>query len=87
MINKPSGKCSHGGFRDPSSDNPAKGGINKDSPYPECSPHHLHHFDAARVAEQATVTMLSQIQSDVNDDELLQLSWALLSVHQCHSYK
>ena len=67
VINKPSGKCSHGGFLDPSS---ARGGINKDSPYPDWSPHHTQHFDAARVAEQATVTMLNQIRSDVDNDEL-----------------
>ena len=70
LINKPSGKCSHGGFLDPSSDDPARGGINKDSPYPDWSPHHSQHFDAAQVAEQATVTILNQIWSDVNNDEL-----------------
>ena len=69
-IEKPNGKCSHGGFLDPSSDDPARGGINKDSPYPDWSPHHLLHFDAARVAEQATVTILSEIRSDVDGDEL-----------------
>ena len=70
VIDKPSGKCSHGGYLDPSSDDTARGGINKDSPFPEMSPHHLQHFDAARVAEEATVTMLSQIRSDVDNDEL-----------------
>ena len=68
-IYKLSGKCSHGGFRDPSSDDSAKGGINKDSPFPEWSPHHLQHSNAARVAEQATVTMLNEIRSDVSNDE------------------
>ena len=70
VINKPSGKCSRGGFLDPSADDPARGGINKDSLYPDWSPHHLQHFDAARVAEQATVTMLNEIRSDVDNDEL-----------------
>ena len=70
VIDKPSGKCSHGGFLDPSADDSAKGGINKDSPFPEWSPHHSQHFDAARVAEQASVTMLSRIRSDVDNDEL-----------------
>ena len=70
VMNKPSGKCSHGGYLDPSSDDPARGGINKESPFPEMSPHHLQHFDAAQVAEQATVTMLNQIRSDVDNDEL-----------------
>ena len=69
QVNKPSGKCSRGGYVDPSSDNPARGGINKDSPYPDWSPHFLQHLDAAQVAEQATITMLNQIRSDVNNDE------------------
>ena len=70
VIDKPSDKCSHGGFLDPSADDSARGGINKDSPFPEWSPHHTQHFDAARVAEQATETMLSQIRNDVDNDEL-----------------
>ena len=70
VVDKPRGKCSHGGYLDPSSDDPARGGINKDSPYPDLSPHHSQHFDAARVAEQATVTMLNQIRNDVDNDEL-----------------
>ena len=39
-ITKPSGKCSHGGFLDSTSDNFAKGGINKDSPFEKWSPHY-----------------------------------------------
>ena len=70
LLKKPSGKCSHGGYGDPSADLPAKGGINKDSPYEDWSPHSSQHVEAAMVAEQATVNLLNEIRDDVDNDEL-----------------
>ena len=70
LLEKPSGKCSHGGYADPSADFHAKGGINKDSPYEDWSPHSSQHFEAAMVAEQATVNLLKEIRDEVNNDEL-----------------
>ena len=55
IIKKPSGKCSHGGYGDPSADKHAKGGINKDSPFKQWSPHNSLHYMAAEIAEQATI--------------------------------
>lgn len=68
MVEKPSGKCSHGGFSDKTSDSHATGGINKDSPYPKTSPHSSQHFQAATIAEQATVNILNDIRVEVNDE-------------------
>ena len=70
LLVKPSGKCSHGGYADPSADFHAKGGINKDSPYEDWSPHSSQHFEAAMVAEQATVNLLNEIRDEVGNDEL-----------------
>ena len=70
LLEKPSGKCSHGGYADPSADFHAKGGINKDSPYKDWSPHSSQHSEAAMVAEQATVNLLKEIRDDVDNDEL-----------------
>ena len=67
-IEKPAGKCSHGGFRDATSDMSSTGGINKDSPFEVWSPHYYLHQEAARVAQQATVDMLQEIRGDVNND-------------------
>ena len=69
MVQKPSGKCSHGGFFDATSDKHATGGINKDSPYSKTSPHSSQHFQAARLAEQATVNILNEIRAEVSDDK------------------
>jgi hypothetical protein len=69
-ITKPSGKCSHGGFLDSTSDNFAKGGINKDSPFEKWSPHHHLYREAAEVAQEATINILQDIRRDVNNDEL-----------------
>ena len=64
MIEKPSGKCSHGGYFDSSSDFHARGGINKDSLYPIiCS----LHFEAARLAKEATAKILREIAAEVGD--------------------
>ena len=70
VIQKPSGKCSHGGFIDPSRDTFAQGGINKDGPYYRTSPHHYLHDEAVAVAQQATVDMFRAIRRDVNNDQL-----------------
>ena len=71
QIEKPNGKCSHGGLRitDPEQNLPARGGINKDSPYQMISPHYYLHFEAATVAQQATIDMLRNLRSDVNNDQ------------------
>ena len=68
-IEKPDGKCSHGGYLDATSDTHARGGMNKDSPYPNLSPHSSQHDEAAELAEQATVDMLNYIREEVDDDE------------------
>ena len=68
-IKKPDGKCSHGGYFDATSDKHATGGINKDSPYPRLSPHSSEHYQAARLAEQATVDILNKIRVEVGDDQ------------------
>ena len=70
VIVKPNGKCSHGGFIDSTRDTPALGGINKDGPYFKTSPHHYLHEEAAAVAQQATIDMLRDVRSAVNNDHL-----------------
>ena len=69
-IEKPSGKCSHGGFIDSTRDTFARGGINKDGPYYRTSPHHYLHHEAATVAQQATADMFRDIRAVVNNDLL-----------------
>lgn len=69
IIEKPNGKCSHGGYIDQTRDFPAIGGINKDSPYPGFSSHHTLYFQAAQLAEQATQGILRKIRKEVNDDQ------------------
>ena len=68
VITKPTGKCSHGGFRDASSDLSATGGINKDSTTPEWSPHADLHSDAAAVAISASRDLLKNIRDEVRND-------------------
>jgi hypothetical protein len=70
-IEKVNGKCSHGGFQmtDSEQDLPARGGINKDSPYQMVSPHHYLHFNAASVAQQATIDMLRDLRRNVDNDK------------------
>ena len=70
VIVKPNGKCSHGGFIDPTQDSPALGGINKDGPYFRTSPHHYLYDEAVAVAQQATVDMLRDVRSAVKNDQL-----------------
>lgn len=69
-IEKPQGKCSHGGLRDTTAHDFAIGGINKDSPLDSWSPHFDLYPEAVRAAQQATANMLLQIRSDVDNDRL-----------------
>ena len=72
VIEKPSGKCSHGGVTIDSSRhtlNFDQGGINKDGPYYRTSPHYYLHDEAIAVAQQATIDMLSNLRRDVNNDQ------------------
>ena len=68
-VEKPTGKCSHGGYLDATSDKHATGGINKDSPYEKVSPHSSQHFQAAKLAAQATMNILNEIRVEVADDK------------------
>jgi hypothetical protein len=61
-IKKLNGKCSHGGYLDGTSDKHATGGINKDSPYTQLSPHSSRHYEVVRLAEQATVNIMNEIR-------------------------
>ena len=71
VIEKTNGKCSHGGlFIDSKQDTPARGGINKDSPYFLNSPHYYLYDEAAALAIQATADMLRNMRRDVNNDQL-----------------
>ena len=65
---KPAGKCSHGGWRDSTSDQSATGGINKDSLDSLWSPHHYYHQKAAAIATQASIDMLQNIRLHVEED-------------------
>ena len=70
VIEKRPGKCSHGGlFVDSKQDTPARGGINKDSPYHRNSPHYYYYDQAASLAIRATANMLRDMRGDVNDDQ------------------
>ena len=70
VIIKPNGKCSHGGIIDGTSDQPAKGGINKDSVHRELAPHHKYHGTAAAVARRHTHKFLLSIRNDMQNDRL-----------------
>jgi hypothetical protein len=71
VINKPIGKCSHGGYSiDATRDTSARGGINKDGPYYRTSPHHYLHYEAVAVAQQATIDMFRDVRTAVNNDQL-----------------
>ncbi|XP_072324987.1 von Willebrand factor A domain-containing protein 7-like [Scyliorhinus torazame] len=63
-INKPSGKCSHGGNFDFGRFRPAKGGINKDK---FDSEHGFLHKKAANVATEATKQLFQRIRDAVGD--------------------
>lgn len=62
---KPAGKCSHGGSADGTSDREPTGGINKDTLKGK---HGLLHYDAATVAYQSTVQILTKFRQDIGDD-------------------
>ena len=69
VINKPYGKCSHGGLIDPR-DTFARGGINKDGPYYRTSSHWYLYYEAVAVAQQATIDMFHDVRMAVNNDQL-----------------
>ena len=64
----PCGKCSHGSLNDPSSDVPAKGGINKDSDSNLFAAHPHLHVVAATVATDATVDFLKSVRNELHAD-------------------
>lgn len=70
LISKPQGKCSHGGIFDGTTDDSAKGGINKDSAHPKVASHYKLHRQAVDVAEEHSMQMLLTIRQDVNNDEM-----------------
>ncbi|XP_033486681.1 von Willebrand factor A domain-containing protein 7 [Epinephelus lanceolatus] len=70
---KPHGKCSHGGILDSSRHVGAKGGINKDSTSPIFSPHHYLHLEAARLATEATLSVLRDLRDTVGHKTFLRL--------------
>ena len=70
IISKPRGKCSHGGIFDGSTDDSAKGGINKDSTHPKVASHSDLHRQAVDVAEEHSMQMLLKIRQDINNDEM-----------------
>ncbi|KAM9358829.1 von Willebrand factor A domain-containing protein 7 [Symphorus nematophorus] len=70
---KPKGKCSHGGILDSSRYMEAKGGINKDSTSPLFSPHHYLHVEAATLATEATLSVLSDLRDTVGQKTFLRL--------------
>ncbi|KAK3858686.1 hypothetical protein Pcinc_035140 [Petrolisthes cinctipes] len=67
LVPKPTtgGKCSHGGLLDVSSDDEAKGGVNKDTTSPCFSPHHDLHADAAEAAVMATDYYLKHLGRNI----------------------
>jgi von Willebrand factor A domain-containing protein 7 len=73
-VQKPSKsfKCSHGGFLDSTSKNPAIGGINKDSGYFIMSPHADLHLVAANLASDHTEYLFNQIRDRIGDEEFSQ---------------
>ena len=71
IIEKTYGKCSHGGLLiDSKQDTPARGGINKDSPYYLNSPHYYLYDEASALAIRASANMLRDMRRDVNNDQL-----------------
>ncbi|KAM4547208.1 von Willebrand factor A domain-containing protein 7-like [Fundulus diaphanus] len=70
VSTKPSGKCSHGGILDQTSNIKPKGGINKDSF--KSSHGHLH-TQAANLAIAATSQMLEDIRLAARDTAFLQM--------------
>ncbi|CAF0762621.1 unnamed protein product [Didymodactylos carnosus] len=63
---KPKGKCSHGGSFDSTTNDDAKGGINKDK---LDSVHGYLHYKAASMAYQATVDILKKFWNDTKDED------------------
>ena len=83
VIQKPRGKCSHGGFIDSSRETSATGGINKDGPYFRTSPHYYLYAEALAVAQQATTDMFRDIRTAVNNDQLFGAYLGIFSNQAC----
>ncbi|CAF0768760.1 unnamed protein product [Adineta steineri] len=60
-------KCSHGSVMDTTSHQVAIGGINKDTMTPLYSPHYHLHFDAAKLAIDATEQFFNDLRKDLGD--------------------
>ncbi|XP_068456761.1 von Willebrand factor A domain-containing protein 7-like [Clinocottus analis] len=69
ISNKPTGKCSHGGKYDDSSEIPPRGGISKDT---LDSSHGNLHIEAANLAIAATSELLEDIRGAAGDKTFLQ---------------
>ncbi|KAK4292596.1 hypothetical protein Pmani_034651 [Petrolisthes manimaculis] len=74
-VGKPRGvdKCSHGGPRDGSRVEGARGGINKDLPTACFSPHHHLHQQAAEMAVEASEYYLNLVRGSLGDASFLRL--------------
>ena len=70
-IPKPAGKCSHGGYPDPSSDEVAWGGINKDTPSRFFGYHENLHINATNIALEHSIQLLEDIKTsgEITDEE------------------
>lgn len=53
----------------------AKGGINKDSTSPLFSPHHYLHVEAATLAAEATLSVLTDLRDTVGHKTFLRYIW------------
>lgn len=62
-------KCSHGGILDATTNQPALGGINKDSGFYMFSPHADLHLIAARLAINHTEYLFNEIRKEIGDKE------------------
>uniref|UniRef100_W5LW73 von Willebrand factor A domain containing 11 n=1 Tax=Lepisosteus oculatus TaxID=7918 RepID=W5LW73_LEPOC len=69
-ASKPTGKCSHGGLSDFTSDDIPRGGISKDT---YSSNHGSLHEIAAQIATTATMEQLQDLRNAAGDDEFLRL--------------
>ncbi|MBN3312604.1 VWA7 protein, partial [Atractosteus spatula] len=67
-ASKPTGKCSHGGLSDFTSDDIPRGGISKDT---YSSNHGSLHEIAAQIATTATMEQLQDLRNAAGDDEFL----------------
>ena len=75
MNRKIKWKCSHGGYQITNSEQnlPAKGGINKNSPYQMVSPHHYLHLKLQELLNRQPLTcsVTMHVYREMNDDQRL----------------